>query len=218
MKSYYLEKSLMGGKTPVFYSDKLDGGGKKWITQLSDYSFPKVNSVMEMCSGPGFVGYYLKHKYNIPKLILVDKYEPVKEFIDKTNKENGWESEVEFYLSDSFRNYDGPKVDMIVCNPPHLKSEKELRWVKINETHLDTTSFEEHGRRILLDENLHFHKNFISELNNFLLDDGLVVLLENKISIPIDMILSINPRLVIVDYFDVSNSLYTAILKLTSNS
>ena len=43
---------------------------------------------MEMCSGPGFMGFYLHNKYQTEKLILVDIHKPLEESINKTNKEN----------------------------------------------------------------------------------------------------------------------------------
>ena len=208
MKAYYLEKDLMGGSVPVFYENKLDGGGMKWIRLMENYKWPKVNSLMEMCSGPGFMGYYLKQKYNIPKLVLIDIYEPVQAFIEKTNKHNKWENEVEFYISDSFKNYTGDKVDMIISNPPHLKSENEFNKYYTNSE----------DKRILLDDELSFHKNFLENIDNFLIDNGILVLLENKIFIPVDTILSMNPNLVLIDYIDHSPMfLYTAVFKLRSD-
>ena len=203
MKAYFLKKDLLGGSVPVFYKDELNGGGPVWIDLMKEYSWPKSKSLMEMCSGPGFMGYYLKNKYNISKLILVDIHEPVKKVIDKTNKENGWESEVHFYLSDAFKNYTGPKVDMIVSNPPHLKTEEEF------------SKFKNGDRRILLDTNLDFHKNFLENLDKFLIDGGTLALLENKMFIPVDIIQSINSNLILIDYIDHSPMfLYTAIFKL----
>ena len=207
MKAYYLQKSALGGTSPVFYEDELNGGGPVWIELMSGYRWPKVNSLMEMCSGPGFMGYYLKNKYNIPKLVLIDIHEPIKQFIKKTNKENKWENEVEFYISDAFKNYTGDKVEMIVSNPPHLKSQDEFN------------KFKQGDKRILLDEGLSFHKSFLQNLNKFLTNNGTLALLENKLFIPVDTILSMNPNLVLVDYIEHSPMfLYTAIFKLRINS
>jgi len=203
MKAYYLEKSLMGGKTPIFYKEELHGGGTGWIERMKNYDWPVVDSLMEMCCGPGFMGYYLKHKYNISKLVLIDIHEPVRDVIEKTNKQNGWEDEVEFYISDGFKNYTGDKVEMIVANPPHLKSEEEF------------SKFKNVNRRIYLDNELSFHKNFLQNLDKFLVNGGTLVLLENKLAIPSDTILSMNPNLTLVEYIDHSPlSLYTGVFKL----
>ena len=63
MKTFYLKKSLLEGKHPIYFEENQNGGGMFWIELMKDYEWPKVNSLMEMCSGPGFMGYYLKEKY-----------------------------------------------------------------------------------------------------------------------------------------------------------
>ena len=52
MLVYHLEKSLIQGKYPIYFEGNQDGGGKFWIELMQDYDWPKVNSLMEMCSGP----------------------------------------------------------------------------------------------------------------------------------------------------------------------
>ncbi len=70
---YPLERSYLGSNYHVHYNKYHNGGGPYLIdTFLKDYNFPKFNSVMEFCSGPGFMGYYLMHKYNLPEVHLVD--------------------------------------------------------------------------------------------------------------------------------------------------
>lgn len=205
MRTFYLDKTLLNGNTPVFYKTELDGGGMNWIRLMNSYEWPRVNSVMEMCCGAGFMGYYLKHKYNIDKLILVDIHEPVKEVITETNKINKWDS-VELYISDAFEQYDGQMVDMIVSNPPHLKSQQEFEAYKYNTN--------DDNPRILLDRDLNFHKKFLNKLHNVLNPNGYLVLLENKNNIPPELITEINPKLELVDYVDHSPSfLYTGIFK-----
>ena len=103
----------------IYFDGELDGGGRLWIKCVSHYDFPKFNSIMEMCSGPGFMGYYLAKKYGVTDIHLVDNYPPCYESIQKTNLENNLDAK--FYLSDTFDNYDGPMVDFICSNPPHLE-------------------------------------------------------------------------------------------------
>ena len=102
--TYHLEKDILGGHYPIYFRKGEDGGGPSFIKWYENFEFPKVNSLMEMCSGPGFIGYWLKHKYNIPELHLVDIHEPLRDSIQKTNEKNGWD--VPFYLSDAFEQYD----------------------------------------------------------------------------------------------------------------
>ena len=208
MNSYFLEKNLLFGKKyPIYYTEGLNCGGIIWNGWMKDYSFPKVNSIMEMCSGPGFMGYYLKHKYNIPKLILVDIYEPLKEYIDRTNKENEWEDEVTFYLSDGFKQYDGPKVDMIVSNPPHYVYEKDFLSLKTIQPRVDERKF--------YDKDFSFHKDFLQGIDDVLNKDGYLILYENKTQIPPELIMKTNPRLELIDYMEHIESRYTGVFKFT---
>lgn len=197
MNTFYLEKNVLFGKRPIYFKDEWNGGGIVWINYMENYSWPKVNSLMEMCCGPGFMGYFLKHKYNIPKLILVDIYEPLKEGIDRTNRENNWEDEVKFYLSDCFQNYGGESVDMIVANPPHFFN---MDSFILENPNLKKNQTRYVSDRIFLDENLHFHKNFLNDLDNFLNKDGYLMLYENKNYIPPELILELKPNLKLIDY------------------
>ena len=211
MKAYHLEKSLLGGeKFPIYYTPELNGGGLFWCNQLKKikYSLPKVNSVMEMGCGPGFIGFYIKHQQNLKKLVLIDIYEPVREVINKTIKECGWEDDVELYISNGLDDYTGSKVDMIVCNPPHLTSLSDFEKHK----HLQTGI----TKRMLLDDELRLHKNFLENLDNVLHPNGYVFLLENKTSVLPETILKINPKLKIIDYIDhPSYMCYSALYQLT---
>lgn len=211
MKAYYLEKSLLGGsKFPIYYTQELNGGGLFWCNQLTEkkYSLPKVNSVMEMGCGPGFIGFYIKYHQNLKKLVLIDINEQVTEVINKTIEECNWENEVELYISDGLDDYTGDKVDMIVANPPHLTSHSDFEKYKGLQTNVT--------KRILLDDGMKFHKNFLENLDNVLNPNGYIFLLENKISILPETILKINPKLKIIDYIDHHPSMcYSALYQLT---
>ena len=85
--TYHLEKDILGGHYPIYFRKGEDGGGHLHIKWYENFEFPKVNSLMEMCSNfAGFIGYWLKHKYNIPELHLVDIHEPLRDSMQKTNK------------------------------------------------------------------------------------------------------------------------------------
>lgn len=207
MKVYHLEKSLTQGKYPIYFEGNQDGGGKFWIELMQDYDWPKVNSLMEMCSGPGFMGYYLKHKYNIKTLSLVDNHKPLKSVIKKTNKDNNWDDEVTFYLSNGVDDYNGDKVDMIVCNPPHIPSKDE--FIKFNKKITTSTP------RIVLDDELKLHKNLLENLDKVLTPNGYLMLFESGDYISTDLILSMNPRLNMVDFIDhhTDYQLYSALFQ-----
>ena len=194
MKTFYLKKSLLEGKYPIYFEENQNGGGMFWIELMKDYEWPKVNSLMEMCSGPGFMGYYLKEKYNIKNLSLVDIHKPLQKVIEKTNKENDWEGEVKFYLSNGIDNYTGDKVDMIVSNPPHMKDQSEFIEYK-EKTGIGNP-------RIILDDGLKLHKNLLHNLDKVLNPNGYLMLFESGDYITTDLILSMNPRLKIIDFID----------------
>lgn len=209
--TYFLEKTILGGNFPIYYRLDENGGGPSFIKSLKDYNWPKVNSVMEMCSGPGFIGYWLKNKYNIQKLILVDKHEPLKDSIQKTNEANGW-NDVSFFISDAFEQYDGESVDMIVSNPPHLASDEQ--WEDYITRVPGTQNY-----RILVDDGLDFHKKFLGKLSKHLNPNGYLALCENDEFITIQTLQNINPNLKLIDWFYTHKDvgLYFVIFQLSSN-
>ena len=194
---YPLERTYLGSKYHVHYNKYHNGGGPYLIDLfLKDYSFPKFNSVMEFCSGPGFMGYYLMHKYNLPEVHLVDINPEVKPAIDLTNQENHWNGI--FYLSDALENYNGPKVDFIITNPPHCTNLEQFN---------QCTNNKRNQKNILLDQNLNMHKKFANKLNKVLNKNGHLMLIENNIYIPaskLDKLFGLKR----VDYGDIDPALY----------
>lgn len=192
----------------IYWKKGLNGGGRSWIRECisNEIQFPKFNSIMEMCSGPGFMGYHLAMKYGINDIHLVDIYEPNREVIEKTNSENNLDAK--FYLSDTFDNYDGPMVDFICSNPPHIPYVPE-------EYHGDEAT-----PRILIDEDLQFHKKFFNGLDKHLKVGGYLFLLENENYIPLSLIYSMCDRLELKKrwFWNNNSGLYSALLKYHSTS
>mgnify|MGYP000491162458 CR=1 FL=1 len=194
---YSLERTFLGGKYHVYYNKYHNGGGKDLIdTFLRDYKLPKFNSVMEFCSGPGFMGYYLMHKYNLPEVHLVDINSEVKPAIDLTNQENDWNGI--FYLSDALENYNGPKVDFIITNPPHCTDLEQFN---------KCTNNKKNQKNILLDQDLDMHKKFANKLNKVLNKGGHLMLIENKVYIPVGVLDNLF-ELKKVDYGEINPVLY----------
>tara|TARA_Y100000741_G_scaffold358864_1_gene338667 strand:- start:4413 stop:5030 length:618 start_codon:yes stop_codon:yes gene_type:complete len=183
----------------IYYDGPLDGGGRIWIDYIKHYDFPKFNSIMEMCSGPGFMGFFLGMKYGVQDIHLVDIHPPCLESIQETNKHNNLDAK--FYLSDTFDNYDGPKVDFICANPPHLKSMPE-------------NYFEDYDSRILVDKDWYFHKKFFKDIYKYLKVGGHLLLLENKNSFNYDLIYSMCNRLELIKEWEINNGgVYSALFK-----
>ena len=183
----------------IYYDSSLDGGGRIWIDYIKHYDFPKFNSIMEMCSGPGFMGFFLGMKYNVQDIHLVDIHPPCIEAIEETNRINNLNAK--FYLSDTFDNYDGPKVDFICANPPHLES-------------IPKKYFEDYDPRILVDKDWYFHKKFFKDIHKYLKIGGHLLLLENKNNFNYDLIYSMCNRLELIKEWEITNGgVYSVLFK-----
>ena len=185
----------------IYYEGKLDGGGREWIKYVGQYDFPKFNSIMEMCSGPGFMGYFLARKYHVKDIHLVDNYPPCYESIKKTNLENNLDAK--FYLSDTFDNYDGPKVDFICSNPPHLEIKPDSLKENVD-----------YDPRIWIDKDWHFHKKFFKDLHKYLKVGGHLLLMENKSAFGNEMNYSMCNRLDHIKEWSMGeNGVYSVLFK-----
>ena len=74
------------------------------------------------------MGFFLGMKYGVHDIHLVDIHPPCLQSIQETNKHNNLN--FKFYLSDTFDNYDGPKVDFI-CSILHIWNRSEKNILKI---------------------------------------------------------------------------------------
>ena len=165
----------------IYYDSSLDGGGRIWIDYIKHYDFPKFGSIMEMCSGPGFMGFFLGMKYGVQDIHLIDIHPPCLQSIQETNKQNNLNAK--FYLSDTYDNYDGPMVDFICSNPPHLVEKPET-----------LRQYTDYDPRIWVDKDWHFHKKFFKDLHKYLKVGGHLLLMENKFAFGNEMIYSMCNR------------------------
>ena len=125
----------------------------------------KFNNVLEWCSGPGFWGFGLLATGIANKVTLADIYEPTQLPVLQTIKENNLENTAQFILSDNFTNIPQQKFDLIVANPPHFNMDPYV-------AHYDDP-------RKYKDLDWSIHRNFFNNVNNYLTDDGIIVLAEN---------------------------------------
>ena len=200
--------SVMLNFNNIYWKRGLNGGGIDWVRSFYEYDFPKVNSIMEMCSGPGFMGFHIAMKYGIEDIHLIDIHEPCRECIEETNKKNNLNAK--FYLSDTFDNYDGPKVDFICSNPPHMPFTPENH---------------KHNPRILIDTDYTFHKKFFKDIDKYLNVGGYLFLLENINFVSPDFIYSLCDRLELKEQWFFSNGrrwnndgVYSALFKYHADS
>jgi methylase of polypeptide subunit release factors len=155
----------------VFYEKRFDGGGTTFgfnavtksdiINKIQDQG-----DVLEICSGPGFIGYTLLKYNKANRLVLSDINSEVRDGIETTNRFNNLK--VEFIQSDCFDSMeDSNKFDTIVSNPPHFKTERPNGYRSSEE------------KLISLDYDMQFHKKFFESAHKFLNPNGKVVLIEN---------------------------------------
>jgi methylase of polypeptide subunit release factors len=156
----------------VFYEKRFDGGGTTFgfnaITK-SDIldKIKESGNVLEICSGPGFIGYTLLKNNKTSRLVLSDINSDVFSGIQKTNQFNNLEN-VEFIKSDCFDSIeDSNKFDTIVSNPPHFKTERPDGYRSSEE------------KLISLDFDMQFHKKFFESAHTYLKPKGKIVLIEN---------------------------------------
>lgn len=155
----------------VFYEKRFDGGGTTFgfnaITKSNIIDkIQDQGDVLEICSGPGFIGYTLLKYNKANRLVLSDINSEVRDLIETTNRFNNLK--VEFIQSDCFDSMeDSNKFDTIVSNPPHFKTERPNGYRSSEE------------KLISLDYDMQFHKKFFELAHRYLKPNGKIVLIEN---------------------------------------
>ena len=153
----------------VFYEDEYDGGGSRLVDGMFQHHRIKElckgkKKVLEVCSGPGFFGFYLLGQEPRERLYLTDINENlfpiVRETIMKNNLKN--------VIFDSHMWGVG-EYDLIVLNPPH---HSEINPGRKGE-------FTGIQKLINYDEDWNFHKKFLNELPEHLTGDGCAIVVEN---------------------------------------
>lgn len=165
MKEFILDK----GK--VYYEEHLDGGGTTFgVNCLKDPSvslYIKKGKILEMCSGPGFMGFYLNFEGYADELYLLDINNENKSCIEETIKNNGL-TNTKFFNSNIFDSFNEDVVfDTIVSNPPHFSTPRPGGY---------KDSYEE---LISLDLDMNFHKKFFKDVKKFMNEDSRIILVEN---------------------------------------
>ena len=184
---YCLERDMQSCTFPVFYQPLHNGGGKLFIEHI--FSKPMFldehkdcKSVLEVCSGPGFIGWYLYNKLKMESVNFLDIHAPVEEDLKMTGEYNN--IDFHFSLSDGFKNYTGPKVDLIVMNPPYYVTDEafdnHIKYMNLKEDQI------EHARRITFDKDGELHNNFIENFEKHLTPNGRMVFLEDSRFYPKD--------------------------------
>lgn len=180
--TYCADSTLLDCRFPVYYKLENYGSGPNYIEGIySSKSFLEQHkdckSVLEVCSGPGFVGWYLYNKLKLDTIHFLDIHEPVLEDIKKTASYNN--ADYNFYLSDGFINYDGPKVDLIISNTPFMPTE-EVYYKFIENNNITDIKRIKNDKRLYMDLELKLHKNLLENFNKHLTDNGRIVFVQDK--------------------------------------
>ena len=170
-------------KGTVCYAEHLDGGGTTFgVNCLKD---PLVNkhikkgSILEICSGPGFMGFFLNFEGYADKLTLSDINVENKEYIQETINQNSL-SNTAFIQSKGFASFDSNhKFDTIVSNPPHFATPRPGGYI------------DAYQELISLDQDMNFHIEFFDQVGDFLTEDGRIILVENAGGISAEDIIKI---------------------------
>lgn len=157
--------------TTVYYSQHLDGGGTTiGVNALKAdevKKYIKKGDILEICSGPGFMGFFLQENGYCDNLLLSDINRENIVYINKTIEKNNLIN-VKFIQSDCFNEFeDNIFFDTIISNPPHFK------------THRPGGYRSGHEKLLSLDEDMEFHKRFFIDVKKYLKDDGIIILIEN---------------------------------------
>ena len=153
----------------VFYEDEYDGGGYRLVDGM--FTHPRIKKicegkqrVLELCSGPGFFGFYLLGSESRESLYLTDINENLVPIVRETIIQNDLHNvifETRMWPSEQF--------DLIVLNPPHhnnLNPHKKGEFTGIM-------------KLINYDEDWNFHRKFFDSVHSHLSDDGYAVVVEN---------------------------------------
>lgn len=170
-----MKKYINYGDIRVVYKQKLHGGGIRFGQQyipVVKEKFGHVNHVFEFCAGPGFIGFSLLANKLCDKLTLADINPEAVRVCEETIKNNGLESKVSVYLSDSLDSIpENEKWDLVVGNPPHVFCASEEEYKK------DIT---------LYDPNFNIHRKFYRDIRKFLKPTGSVLLQEHTESTSVE--------------------------------
>ena len=163
-------------KGTVYYIEELDGGGTTFGINCLKSVLPKVRrgNILEMCSGPGFMGFYLNFEGYADKLLLSDLNAYNRRYIHETIEKNNL-TNTEFLHSNGFTSInENMKFDTIVSNPPHFATPKPTGYKSDQE------------KLITLDQDMSFHKNFLRDVKKYMHKDSIIILIENATGINAD--------------------------------
>jgi methylase of polypeptide subunit release factors len=155
----------------IFFEDHLDGGGSTFgINTFKNelvFSYIQKGKILEMCSGPGFIGFYLNFIGLVDELFLIDINNENSNCINETIKYNGL-TNTKFLQSDVFDSVTENIVfDTIVSNPPWYSKSNSTFYYENNEF------------LKAIDTDWKFHKKFFQNVEKFMNENTKIIFIEN---------------------------------------
>jgi methylase of polypeptide subunit release factors len=162
------------GNYRVYTSDETDGFGyltvKDAISCFHHFAQGRrFTNALEWCCGPGYFGFATLQTGLASNVSFSDISTYARDVITRTIDHNNLPCK--FYLSDNFKHIPKQQFDLIVANPPHFNL--ELPACR------DDGTVTEHEHRKMRDLNWDIHRNFFNTVNEYLTDDGKIMLMEN---------------------------------------
>lgn len=229
-------KKIKYKKIEIYYNTKYNGGGLSCAIMFTEifkkFNIPKQKNLCEWCCGPAFIGFSLLDHDYCDKLHLTDFNQDLKPFLNKTIEENKLHDKVDVIYSN---NLDGifikEKWDFIVGNPPFFKSKTDamLNTVlfergKVIDNSIffkDAPTLEELKTHFTLvyDKDFNLHKDFFKRVNNYLNENGVILLIEMKSGSQPDDFESMisNNKLKIVKVLDSKSNYYFLFIMRENN-
>lgn len=191
-------RTMIGDINVCWDWDTYGGGmhfGKCFLPALGErYPQRIFNNALEWCSGDGCIGWGLLAAGVCKQIAFNDIFHGAIDHLNTTVEENPHvQGRTSIYHGDNIIAVDAnEKFDLIVGNPPHLKSNNELR------------STDPHQIRRDIDPNLDTHREFFNNVKNYLTEDGVILFLERMDTTPADFRKMVEDNdLVISDTFPV---------------
>jgi methylase of polypeptide subunit release factors len=158
------------GNIKVLSTPHLEGGGRDFgqaLVRFVEERIGPVESMLEWCSGPGFIGFAALGGNVCQKLGLADINEEAILVCRKTVRENQLSEKVRLFTSDCFDSIPPEEHwDVVVGNPPH-------RGGRYLEPRL--------GPALLyIDEDWKAHRRFYRQVPAYLNPGGSVALIESR--------------------------------------
>ncbi|WP_036463763.1 peptide chain release factor N(5)-glutamine methyltransferase [Mycoplasmopsis sturni] len=123
----------------------------------------KQTSVLDLCSGSGFIGIAIK--YNLPNLSVIASDISKQAILATSNNADLNDVKIDVIHSDLFTNIN-QKFDVIVSNPPYISHQEKLSPSVLN--------FEPHLALFANQDGLEFYLKIIQQAPNFLNPGGTI--------------------------------------------